>query len=430
MKRERIAERETFDTQKHDDVGWKSDNKCCHCGKETYYGFGATIDHFVPLSKGGLNRDFNLIMLCRDCNDEKGDKVVDLTYIKENTLKKPHYQALAGYYESYLMSFDFMSRNNMFACDYYEYMLVSKKYAEMSPKKQAKIKPFGKKVISQKATDNDFDKVCKYYAEYLQKYDMYSDMESVEVNIAFWMKYGSIYYIEDKGEIINMQAYFVRPASGPEYVEDSKYLLNMYIFSKYATETAYSITMNMIQNLPQHLIEEQHLPGIVLKLSMLEEDKLTNQIYASLVPADQIYLDYNGMVNSICLTCISEETHKKGGMSKLDGYKEYGKFMDSFGDILKNKKEIQSFKNTFPGKGFYWMLYDLFTPKQIRDMELIPKENKEVYENNLYLCDYQDKWESNIKHYLGKKHYKENLKNEQANDTPNEDKDNEQLELD
>jgi 5-methylcytosine-specific restriction endonuclease McrA len=37
-------------------------------------GFGtATVDHVTPLSKGGTNDPWNMVLSCHDCNEAKGD---------------------------------------------------------------------------------------------------------------------------------------------------------------------------------------------------------------------------------------------------------------------------------------------------------------------------------------------------------------------
>lgn len=35
-----------------------------------------TIDHVIPLSKGGTWKDDNLVAACKDCNVKKGDKIL------------------------------------------------------------------------------------------------------------------------------------------------------------------------------------------------------------------------------------------------------------------------------------------------------------------------------------------------------------------
>jgi len=45
--------------------------KCAHCGKE----HGLTIDHIIPLSRGGTNDLDNFQLLCPSCNAKKGSKL-------------------------------------------------------------------------------------------------------------------------------------------------------------------------------------------------------------------------------------------------------------------------------------------------------------------------------------------------------------------
>lgn len=45
--------------------------KCLKCGETEWL----TIDHVVPLGKGGTNRENNLITLCKKCNQEKGTEI-------------------------------------------------------------------------------------------------------------------------------------------------------------------------------------------------------------------------------------------------------------------------------------------------------------------------------------------------------------------
>lgn len=50
----------------------KKCNKCHWCGLvltiET-----ATLDHRIPLSRGGLNNENNYVLACRDCNADRGN---------------------------------------------------------------------------------------------------------------------------------------------------------------------------------------------------------------------------------------------------------------------------------------------------------------------------------------------------------------------
>ena len=61
----------------------KQGNKCYICGKDMLLETNdnnwyrqATIDHVIPLSKGGSNSIGNYAMACTLCNHLKGDKIL------------------------------------------------------------------------------------------------------------------------------------------------------------------------------------------------------------------------------------------------------------------------------------------------------------------------------------------------------------------
>ena len=54
---------------------FERDKKCLCCGEKRRSLF--TIDHIVPLSKGGSNGKRNLQTLCFKCNGKKGNKTID-----------------------------------------------------------------------------------------------------------------------------------------------------------------------------------------------------------------------------------------------------------------------------------------------------------------------------------------------------------------
>lgn len=52
---------------------YERDGHCClKCGSYD----NLTIDHIVPVTKGGLKRKFNLQTLCAKCNNEKGESII------------------------------------------------------------------------------------------------------------------------------------------------------------------------------------------------------------------------------------------------------------------------------------------------------------------------------------------------------------------
>lgn len=45
--------------------------RCAYCGKE---GIPLTIDHWIPVTKGGTNDPWNLVPSCKSCNSSKGNR--------------------------------------------------------------------------------------------------------------------------------------------------------------------------------------------------------------------------------------------------------------------------------------------------------------------------------------------------------------------
>jgi 5-methylcytosine-specific restriction endonuclease McrA len=53
----------------------REDRHCKYCGKRLNR-YTATIDHVIPLSKGGKDSKKNRVLACYECNQEKGDKIL------------------------------------------------------------------------------------------------------------------------------------------------------------------------------------------------------------------------------------------------------------------------------------------------------------------------------------------------------------------
>lgn len=53
-------------------------NHCAYCKRKFTAKLPATIDHVVPLSKGGLHTISNLVLACKPCNCSKREKEVYL----------------------------------------------------------------------------------------------------------------------------------------------------------------------------------------------------------------------------------------------------------------------------------------------------------------------------------------------------------------
>ncbi len=53
----------------------KTDGVCARCGKDVPLE-KVTIEHFVPKYRGGEDDERNLLPLCKNCNKQKGSRIV------------------------------------------------------------------------------------------------------------------------------------------------------------------------------------------------------------------------------------------------------------------------------------------------------------------------------------------------------------------
>jgi 5-methylcytosine-specific restriction endonuclease McrA len=61
---------------------------CSYCGSPATKGNDLTIDHIVPLSRGGTNRRENLTVACSRCNRAKSDGVAAVDAITRTASEK------------------------------------------------------------------------------------------------------------------------------------------------------------------------------------------------------------------------------------------------------------------------------------------------------------------------------------------------------
>ncbi len=67
--------RSSKDRRRKKEVAYlRTDGKCAYCGG-AFSLSRLTIDHIVPLSKGGSWRNENITVACDSCNQAKGNKL-------------------------------------------------------------------------------------------------------------------------------------------------------------------------------------------------------------------------------------------------------------------------------------------------------------------------------------------------------------------
>ena len=273
MERQKIDDRKQLSYMRKDLAANKSNNKCCHCGKRISFNRlphteKATIEHFIPLDKGGTNDVINLVALCESCNKEKGNFI----YWPEDYLKfiNPQYlKEIQGHFDEYIDSVDFVNRNNLFACDRY---IITFSYvpAEVmakikdKKKREALKKRANTEVWFKRATYKDLDRLAKVlfnnFVKRNEKNNNEACMNASRSHIELWLEYGCVYYSENKdGDINTFSAVLVKEDNLNNQVD--RYL-EITSFSLYGNDKSLALLTAFSDTIPKIILQEQDLKQI------------------------------------------------------------------------------------------------------------------------------------------------------------------------
>ncbi len=284
--RQKTDERDEFDYDQRKRIALKSDDCCCHCGRKTYFGYGATVDHFIPISKGGSNDVRNLIMLCKDCNEDKGDLIINPKgYIEY--LKDPYYEELEDYFTEYVDSFEYIERNNVLACDEYKICIYpnacKKIIMNMSKKKNRhSYRDMDRYAIQhrlKRATFDDKDKLVSYFKDYLRRRSSLENEKTVYLNIDFWLKFGCIYYIENANGVRFMAAITYRETltrDKNDYERKDRELL-VFMFPGSSNNMNATLAESIKDFMSSQICEEQRLYEVPVTYSFLKTEPLAEK---------------------------------------------------------------------------------------------------------------------------------------------------------
>lgn len=275
IQREKITERVWFSEEEKDKILSKTGQKCAHCGKPIFVmNVGEnkmTVDHFIPLYKGGTNRMINLVPLCYDCNEEKADKIVNpKEYLP--FIKKQYLDEIAGYYDSYIHSFHYFTENNIFADD--EFIIK----VPMFPLKGVRDTsgPITKlKYTVKKAAYCDLDRIYAFYLSYIDKYageEKKRIKADAEQTIISWFEKGCIYYIEKNGNIVLMTAFELTDVKSETGYKGPAFRLHP--FSLYNNPRYGELLTRVVFYFPKKIMRERGSRAVPVLLSVMSNDMI------------------------------------------------------------------------------------------------------------------------------------------------------------
>lgn len=116
MPRKPVAQRIKLSNNERINVHIACQNRCAHCGKHLNFYRELTIDHVIPLSKGGKNEPRNYVALCEECNLEKSNDIVyPMDYFPY--LPKERQVELKELFDEYLKNTPWFAHDNLFMLD-------------------------------------------------------------------------------------------------------------------------------------------------------------------------------------------------------------------------------------------------------------------------------------------------------------------------
>ena len=274
MKREKITERYEFTEDERWDILRKTGQRCAHCGRPIFAILGneniMTVDHYIPLQKGGTNRMINLIPLCKKCNQEKDNKIVEpkgyFPYLKEKYLKE-----LEGYHDSYIHSFRYLSDRDLLAED--EFTVEAPYYQVKGTRNN---KPFLMlKYQVKKAGYSDLDKIYDFYVRYLKKYETLKSEEKAKADILSWFQNGCMYYIEKNDSIMMFVAFDILLMDSTAYFGSA---VEIWPFSYYNRQETGMLISKISFQIPLKIIEDCDIKALPVVTSVLCKDHIYDHL--------------------------------------------------------------------------------------------------------------------------------------------------------
>lgn len=208
MARQQVEERKIFTFQEKKDILAKTDGKCAHCGlglTPTHKKF--TIEHMIPISKGGTNEMVNLLPLCEECNKSKGNMFIHpADYYKY--IKEEYQEETVKHYHYFCQDISWFSRHNFTRDDSIGFFfekegLNLKGHSKKSNKRNVSmVRSMEQKAFLTKINNDDKPAIVEFVCKYNKKMDLQCDEAYIKDVIEETIKNGAIYKLHQGSTII------------------------------------------------------------------------------------------------------------------------------------------------------------------------------------------------------------------------------------
>lgn len=279
MNREQIEERKWFAPEEKDFILSKSHGRCCHCGKKISVGKDFTVEHIIPLSKGGTNNIENIVALCKTCNDAKSDKVIHpsdyLKYIDDMYLCEI-LENQAKYYEKY----NWFSQRNFIPIDK---RTIEIEYYFPNRGRKRKEVTYTIKYTLDKATYEDLDRIYEFIWRYNKKYGIEGTRESLKKVMSDVFMRGAFYIIQNSSHEIIAVIPIGLVNLDVRYNKQNNKLCILSILNTicmYDKQAYKSLIVESIQYMVQELKEQKFITkALPLRLRKVNNDPVSSYVF-------------------------------------------------------------------------------------------------------------------------------------------------------
>lgn len=365
MARTRTENREYIPVHVRQQILHECNRICAHCGTPLYMGDNFTLEHVIPLNKGGKNNISNYVALCRPCNKAKSDDIVEpkryYTYLPKEKLEKVQHT-----FEKYLETTDWLGYDNLFRTDQFDLITV--------------IPVFTKNKQIDVPSTFHVEKVRREAAfEYLTLYTGRLSFEDKQLMVYDVNDINTPYYRLTKGpDTIMMVSAYIKKIRINDDNTDNIIHLDIYanpdLKQKRTTvPTIYNLMQMLLNEMQKTLMSRDRLTVIKTLIRTPSSDNLGVQILQELNRLEPktysmgyMYGDTgdesSGKILCLAATLFQGDYHDLKSMAKANGY-------DSIDEFCKNTDK-SSMESTINDR--------LSTSKEIRDHkpEKVKKKDK------------------------------------------------------
>lgn len=311
MRRTKTTERVRFTRADKEAILSKTKNRCAHCGKDITVDT-MTVEHAVPISRGGTNDDVNLVPLCLDCNSSKGFKVLKPDdYYKY--IRKKDMSGLVEYFSRYCDSVDWFYNQNIFQ---YDRITLDIPKLVMGLKR----KPIRStvKVTVERAWYSDLDEIYYFLLNYAREYLDDEFIANLKSYMSSVFEYGCFYTIRSKssGKVLAVFdiGYMPDKIARTEDTVLYEYVIGMYIyidpsipmslnltnFREYSNYCYYSMVVSrLLWEITYNLNKLEGAKGSLLPLSVkywgLKDQRVIEIGICGLHASDEVFRDIDPM---------------------------------------------------------------------------------------------------------------------------------------